>query len=46
MSVCVECMEKEMKKLACSQCNSKMIYTLKDKTKVCRKCGFREKNVN
>jgi len=31
------------KKLFCKDCGSKNIYSLKDKTKVCRKCGWREK---
>lgn len=31
------------KKIVCSKCGSSNIYTLKDKTKVCRKCGERGK---
>ena len=30
--------------IKCGECNSKNIYTLKDKTKVCRKCGWRSKS--
>lgn len=32
------------KELQCKDCGSKVIYTLKDGTKVCRRCGKREKN--
>ncbi|MFQ5531658.1 MAG: hypothetical protein ACE5ES_03530 [Candidatus Nanoarchaeia archaeon] len=35
-------MVEEKLELRCSNCSSKQIYTLKDKTIVCRKCGFRE----
>lgn len=30
-------------KYECKECGSKNIYSLKDRTKVCRKCGWREK---
>jgi transcription initiation factor TFIIIB Brf1 subunit/transcription initiation factor TFIIB len=39
-------MEKTKRKkdrLLCSKCNSKNIYSLKDGTIVCRKCGYRRK---
>ena len=31
------------KEIECVNCGSKVIYTLKDGTKVCRYCGHREK---
>ena len=36
--------EKSFKKthLKCSRCGSTNCYTNKDKTQICRKCGFRE----
>lgn len=36
----------KIKKIRCSQCFSAQIYVLKDTTKCCRKCGFREKGDN
>jgi len=31
------------KKLRCKECGSAEIYTLADGTRVCKRCGFREK---
>ncbi len=39
--VCVKYMDIK-KELICSKCNSRYVYTLKDGTIICRKCGFRE----
>lgn len=33
----------KVKKIRCFQCNSAQVYTMKDYTIVCRKCGYREK---
>ena len=33
---------KKLKSMKCIKCDSKNIYSLKDKTIVCRKCGHRE----
>ena len=34
--------QKITKSLMCDYCYSKNIYTLQDKTIVCRKCGYRK----
>jgi len=35
--------ENYRKKLRCSRCGSRNVYTLKNKTKICRVCGNEEK---
>ena len=39
----IETPKEKITKIRCSKCNSAQIYTLKDETKVCRKCAYREK---
>ena len=36
-------MKKKVKKFRCGKCNSAQTYVKKDGTRVCRKCGHREK---
>jgi len=34
---------KPKKELRCEECGSAEVYTLADGTRVCKRCGFREK---